>query len=87
MGDDTWRNGQPPIALHLQRKERDEAERRFALEHRGVTRMANPPHRSHLCHNCGCVWRPADVATVGVKRTETQGKADTWPHERQTDGN
>lgn len=48
---------------------------------------SNPPHRSHLCHNCGCVWRPADVATVGVKRIETRGKADTWPHERQTDGN
>jgi hypothetical protein len=48
---------------------------------------SNPPHRSHLCHNCGCVWRPADVATVGVKRIETRGKADNWPHERQTDGN
>lgn len=38
----------------------------------------NPPHRSHLCHACGIVWRPADVATVGVQSIETHGKADTW---------
>lgn len=38
----------------------------------------NPPHRSHLCHNCGCIWRPADVPTIGVERIETRGKADTW---------
>ncbi|WP_186191011.1 hypothetical protein [Burkholderia gladioli] len=39
---------------------------------------SNPPHRSHLCHKCGCIWRPADVATVGVEAIETSGKADTW---------
>lgn len=39
----------------------------------------NPPHRSHLCHACGCIWRPADVATVGVTAVETRGKVDTWP--------
>lgn len=38
----------------------------------------NPPHRSHLCHACGCIWRPADVATVGVRHITTLGKADTW---------
>lgn len=38
----------------------------------------NPPHRSHLCHGCGCIWRPADVATVGVAKIETRGKADTF---------
>lgn len=42
-------------------------------------RWTNPPHRSHLCHGCGCVWRPADVPTNGVARIETRGKADTWP--------
>lgn len=42
---------------------------------------ANPPHRSHLCHACGIVWRPADVATVGVEAIETSGKADTWTKE------
>lgn len=41
----------------------------------------NPPHRSHLCHNCECVWRPADVPTNGVDRLKTQGKGDTWPAE------
>lgn len=39
----------------------------------------NPPHRSHLCHGCQTVWRPADVPTVGVAGIETRGNADTWP--------
>jgi len=38
----------------------------------------NPPHRSHLCHACGCVWRPADVPTTGVRAVNTCGQADTW---------
>lgn len=43
----------------------------------------NPPHKSHLCHGCGCIWRPADVPTEGVLATATVGKADTWePNER-----
>jgi hypothetical protein len=39
----------------------------------------NPPHKSHLCHGCRCVWRPADVATNGVAELKTSGKGDTWP--------
>jgi hypothetical protein len=41
----------------------------------------NPPHRSHECENCGLVWRPADVATVGVEQIATEGKHDSfkWP--------
>lgn len=39
----------------------------------------NPPHKSHLCHACGCIWRPADVPTDGVASIKTRGKADTWP--------
>lgn len=39
---------------------------------------SNPSHRSHLCHSCGTVWRPADVPTNGVASIETKGKADTW---------
>lgn len=38
----------------------------------------NPPHRSHLCHGCGTIWRPADVPTTGVASVRTKGKADTW---------
>ncbi|WP_175806632.1 Lar family restriction alleviation protein [Burkholderia cenocepacia] len=38
----------------------------------------NPPHRSHLCHACGTIWRPADVPTNGVASIQTRGKADTW---------
>jgi hypothetical protein len=39
---------------------------------------SNPPHRSHRCGGCGCIWRPADVATVGVAEINTRGGADTW---------
>ncbi|WP_208448823.1 hypothetical protein [Burkholderia cenocepacia] len=38
----------------------------------------NPPHRSHLCHACGTIWRPADVPTNGVAAVQTRGKTDTW---------
>lgn len=38
----------------------------------------NPPHRSHLCHGCGCIWRPADVPTNGVRTVATAGKVDNW---------
>ena len=37
----------------------------------------NPPHRSHLCHGCGHIWRPADVPTTGVQAVQTKGKADS----------
>lgn len=37
----------------------------------------NPPHRSHLCHGCGHIWRPADVPTNGVQAVQTKGKADS----------
>lgn len=42
----------------------------------------NPPHRSHLCHACGCIWRPADVPTTGIAKIETRGKADTFDAEK-----
>lgn len=38
---------------------------------------SNPPHRSHLCHECGYIWRPADVATNGVRAIKTKGSADS----------
>lgn len=37
----------------------------------------NEPHRSHLCHGCGHIWRPADVPTNGVMAVKTTGKADS----------
>lgn len=40
-------------------------------------RWSNPPHRSHKCAYCGCIWRPADVVTTGVAEIKTKGKADT----------
>jgi len=46
----------------------------------------NPPHRSHLCHHCGTIWRPADVATEGVAAIETKGRADTWTVENRVGG-
>ena len=43
----------------------------------GSAGWANPPHRSHLCHGCGHIWRPADVPTNGVEAVKTCGKADS----------
>jgi len=37
----------------------------------------NPPHRSHLCSQCGYIWRPADVPTNGVLAVKTAGKNDS----------
>ena len=37
----------------------------------------NPPHRSHLCHFCRHIWRPADVPTNGVEAVKTTGKDDS----------
>lgn len=37
----------------------------------------NPPHKSHMCHNCGIIWRPADVPTNGVAIARTVGDKDT----------
>lgn len=41
------------------------------------TAWDNPPHRSHLCHGCGHIWRPADVPTNGVQAVKTRGKNDS----------
>ena len=41
----------------------------------------NPPHKSHLCHRCGYVWRPADVPTNGVEAIKTKGSGDNFPAE------
>jgi hypothetical protein len=29
--------------------------------------FATKPHHTHACQFCGCVWRPAIVATCGVQ--------------------
>lgn len=42
------------------------------------TGWTNPAHRSHTCHACGAIWRPADFATTGVAAILTKGKADTF---------
>jgi hypothetical protein len=44
----------------------------------------NPPHKSHLCHNCQTIWRPADVPTNGVATVATRGEHDTWPRAKPT---
>jgi hypothetical protein len=43
----------------------------------GKGKWTNPPHRSHLCHGCKYVWRPADVPTNGVTAVKTKGKDDS----------
>jgi hypothetical protein len=37
----------------------------------------NPPHKSHLCHGCGTIFRPADIATNGVAAIKTRGENDS----------
>lgn len=37
----------------------------------------NPPHRSHLCTECGYQWRPADIPTQGVRAITTKGRNDS----------
>jgi hypothetical protein len=37
----------------------------------------NPPHKSHLCHGCGFVWRPCDRTTNGVAQILTKGRDDS----------
>ena len=41
------------------------------------TAWTNRPHRSHLCADCGYIWRPADVPTNGVTEIKTKGKDDS----------
>lgn len=43
----------------------------------GIAFWTNPPHRSHKCHGCGHIWRPADVPTNGVLAVKTKGKNDS----------
>lgn len=61
-------------------KDTDEAKEQIAQmkEWERTHTWTNPPHRSHLCHKCGCIWRPADVETNGVAKITTIGKVDTW---------
>ena len=35
-------------------------------QHIDLGEWATKPHRKHLCHSCGHVWKPHDHATVGV---------------------
>ena len=51
-----------------------------------ICTWSNPPHKSHLCHACGNIWRPADVETTGVAFICTRGKADTWDSTAPTTG-
>ncbi len=57
----------------------DAPDTNYDPHYEGCMIWENPPHRSHLCHGCGCIWRPADVPTNGVAAVQTRGKADTWP--------
>jgi hypothetical protein len=38
-----------------------------AMLHIDEGEFATKPHHTHACQSCGCVWRPAIVATVGVR--------------------
>jgi len=44
-----------------------------------TTDWKNPPHKSHLCHGCGHIWRPSDTPTNGVLATASGKDSDTKP--------
>lgn len=58
-------------------EQQDPNERDFGMTTKESGAWTNPPHRSHLCHGCEHVWRPADVPTNGVQAVKTKGKADS----------
>lgn len=67
-------------ACGMQHIDKDEAAGMFAFDVACYGEpWRNPPHRSHLCHGCGHIWRPADVPTNGVQAVQTKGKADSPP--------
>ena len=78
-------NAMPPIPMilhcpacglqHIDKADPDD--HAHAAPDGSESRWTNPPHRSHLCHGCGHIWRPADVCTVGVERIETKGRNDS----------
>ncbi len=37
------------------------------MRHEDLGEFATKPHRTHACGQCGMVWRPALVPTVGVR--------------------
>lgn len=64
-------------AQHIDASEPVPVQTAAGLVARGDPSWNNPPHRSHLCRQCGNIWRPADVATNGVAAIKTQGKLDS----------
>jgi hypothetical protein len=44
----------------------------------------NPPHKSHLCAECGHIWRPSDTPTNGVLKLESGKDTDTQPLQNAT---
>ena len=50
-----------------------------------VGTWTNPPHRSHLCHGCGHIWRPSDTHTNGVAEIRSKGVNDSTPPIRGKD--
>lgn len=49
----------------------------YPTPEKDAAHWSNPPHRSHLCHGCGHIWRPANVPTNGVRAVKKTGKADS----------
>lgn len=61
---------------HIDSIEHDRWVGRDNCEEVGEMTWNNPPHRSHLCHGCGFIWRPADIPTNGVASIQTKGTND-----------
>lgn len=44
----------------------------------------NPPHKTHLCHGCGNLWRPSAEPTVGVAAITEQPLSKKWRRDMET---
>lgn len=62
----------------LQHVDAPETHDSVSVDGHGWVPWTNPPHKSHLCHRCGHIWRPADVPTNGVLETKTRGAHDSF---------
>jgi uncharacterized protein YlaI len=66
-----WRHDAPikmilfcPVCHH---QHIDAPEPGSPADYLNAKRWTNPPHKTHLCHGCGNLWKPSLHATEGVR--------------------
>lgn len=65
-----WKSSRPiKMILHCpkcQQQHVDAPEPGSPADYMNAKRWTNPPHRTHLCHACGNLWKPCLRNTEGV---------------------